>query len=190
LRDQCLELAGLLCVVFSIICVTVRVEMDGVRPGSWRREEAHRRLASESSCASKPPSEAQLPSALQSACSEDRPQPEEQSDYARRREPASSAHAPAFPAEGKSHQLMQSYNAIVAATHIERFPHLTMMTSIHKGLYLWRTRLVPGACSKTDCHPEREFGAFFPPNGVQGPAVALQNLWIEPLTRDTASYAF
>ena len=33
LRDQCVALAGLLCVVFSIIRVTVCAEMDGVRPG-------------------------------------------------------------------------------------------------------------------------------------------------------------
>jgi hypothetical protein len=33
LRDQCPELAGLLCVVFSIICVRVYLEMEGVRSG-------------------------------------------------------------------------------------------------------------------------------------------------------------
>jgi len=33
LRDQCVAFTGLLCVVFSIIWLTVWVEMDGVRPG-------------------------------------------------------------------------------------------------------------------------------------------------------------
>jgi hypothetical protein len=33
LRDQCVALAGLVCVVFSMICGTVCVEMKVARPG-------------------------------------------------------------------------------------------------------------------------------------------------------------